>query len=803
MNSVLPTLRWAFRSWLRAPFLAATAVATLALGVGVSTAVYSMVSGALLNVAPWTGADRAIVLEPRRLAESPNGLPTALAVYRDWADQSRAFEGLAALQFAAFNLTDGDDGGIAVPGRRVSANSFQLLGVAVQLGRGFVAADGEVGAPPVTVLSHGLWERRYAADPAIIGKTIEVDSTPTTVVGILRAKEFFFTPGDEMVMPLVMDPANTSRTERSLLVVGVLEPGVELEQARNDMALVADRLAAQYPATDAGVSVEVSWLSDRFAGGDRARTSLILLLYSVLFVLLIVCANVANLLLTRSAARVKEMATRAAVGASRVQLGLQLLVESAVLALLSFPLAMLFASLVRDFFLGSVPPYMGWMALVLRLDGPVITFAVVTSLATVLLVGLVPALQASRVDLQRVLKEGGGRGASSARPWVRQALAVAQLGLAISLLSVSWLMIESFERTQARDPGFAVERVLVSGIQLPEARYPTDESWREFERRLLVELERVPGAEGVASVDFPPYGFPGPRASFSIDGQVSASDREQPSGLLHTVSPDYVRTLGLELRRGRDLSAADDAAAVPVALVNLTLADRYFPEGRVLGERISVGGVSREIVGVISDYPNRSLRDPTDPLILIPSAQRAHRNLGVVLRTRDEPLSLAPGVRAAFRTLDAQLPVPETMAMAQRMDDQLWAARLVGNVMWILSQVALLLAAMGVYAVISYATAQRSQEFAIRAALGAEPGQVALLVLRQATWLACFGILLALGLSLLLAPLLERILYTGTGWSMTQFGLVAGVLTSVALVAAGAPAWRAMRADPMHALRAE
>jgi len=364
-------------------------------------------------------------------------------------------------------------------------------------------------------------------------------------------------------------------------------------------------------------------------------------------------------------------------------------------------------------------------------------------------------------------------------------------------------MVESLQRVQARDPGFDVERVLVTGMQLPEARYPTREHWRDFEQRVLAELSRVPGADAVASVDFPPYGFPGPRMGFEIEGRVIQADEALPSGLLHTVSSGYLSTLGLRLRAGRDFAPSDEATSVPVALVNRTLAERYFEETDVVGRRIEVAGTWREIVGLIDDYPNRSLRDPIEPQVFIPSTQNPRQGFGLVVHTQREPLALAGDVRSALRQVDAELPMPDVTAMDQRMSDQLWGPRLVQSVMWSLSQVALLLAAMGVYAVISYGTSLRAQEFAIRAALGAEPVQVARLVLRQAAYLSLFGVLVALCLSAALTPLLGRLLYSDAGWSVVQFGGIASVLVLVALSAAGHPAWRAMRSDPMYALRAE
>jgi putative ABC transport system permease protein len=802
VSGLLRQIRLAGRTWLRTPLVAATAIGTLALGVGVTTAVFSVVSGVVMNAVPWSDPDRLVLVQSKRLRQSSDPQPTSRAEFLDWEAQAESFDGLIAAEFAVTSITDGDDDGLIVDGQRVTANSIALLDVGLLHGRPFSPRDVEADAPPVAILSHGLWERRYGSDPSLVGRTIEIDDLPVTVVGVLRSDQFFTGPGTQVLRPLRIVPGE-SRTERTLFVLGLLAPGATRERAQNDLTLIAQRLEQQYPESQSGWTVDVRPVSELLGGNERTRRGLGVMLAAVVFVLLIVCANVANLLLARSASRGKEMATRSAVGASRGQIMLQLLLESAWLAALALPLGLLIGRGVLELFLGLVPSTVTWMDQILRFDRPVLLFALGASAATVVIFGLMPALQASRVDLQRALKEGGGRGATAARPWVRQVLAITQLGLAIALLSTAALMVESFNALQARDPGIDTEKLLVSGVSLPASRYPTPAHWREFQESLLRSLEEAPGIESVGTVNFPPFGYPGERIAFSLEGRPLLPDAEIPTALYGNASPEYFRTLGLEVLSGRGIVSEDRDGGVPVTVINAALAQRYFPDESPLGRRIVIRETSREIVGVVSDFHNVGLRDPPIPHVFVPFAQDPWPTLGIVLRSQSDPSALAPAVRTALRQLDAALPFPGFFAMAQRIENQIWTARFVQRVMLLMGVVALLLAALGVYAVISYSTAQRSQEFAIRAALGAEPRGMATLVLRQASMLALGGTLLAFGITSLLRPLLAGLLYNGKSWDPLVFVGIAIALAAVALIAAAQPALRATQTDPMDALRAE
>jgi putative ABC transport system permease protein len=802
MKGLWLQLRVAGRTWLRTPLVAATAVGTLALGIGVTTAVFSVASGVILNVIPWSDPSRLLFLESLRPRQSEQTQGVPRAVFLDWQSQAQSFAGLAAWEFSLTNLTDGDDDGLVVEGQLVTADSLTLFGVGLELGRPFARSDAEPGADPVAILSHGLWERRYGADPALVGRAIEIDGSPVTVVGVLREDQYYPGPFSEVLRPMRLVPGESSRTDRTLAVMGLLKPGVSRVQAQGELDVIARRLEQQYPETDAGWSIVATPASRAFAGA-RTYGSVIVLMAAVVFVLLIVCANIANLLLARSAARGKEIATRSAVGASRAQIVGQLLLESAWIAALALPLALLIGRGMLELFLGLIPATINWMDQILRFDQPVVLFALGACALTMLVFGLVPALQSSRVDLQRALKEGGGRGATASRPWVRQLLAVAQLGLAIALLSTAALIVDSFNQLQARDPGIDVDELLVSNVQLPASRYPGAAQWRQFQADLVRSLEGAPGVEAIGTVNFPPFGFPGARIPFSVEGQPLQAEDEVPSALYGNVSPDYFRALGLELQRGRGIEADDREGGVPVAVISATLARRHFASESPLGRRIVVAGTSREIVGVVSDFQNLGLREPPFPHVFVPFEQAPGSAIGIVVRTKSQPAALASSLRTALRQIDAALPFPGFAPMTQRMENQVWTVRFLEQLMLSLGGVALLLAALGVYAVISYSTAQRSHEFAIRAALGAEPRGMAALVLSQASWLALGGTLLAFVLTWLLRPLLQGLLYTGKSWDPLAFAGIALGLGVVALFASAQPALRATQADPMDALRAE
>jgi putative ABC transport system permease protein len=788
----------AHRAWVEAPLLSAVAIGTLAVGVGVTTAVYSVVSGVLLNLLPWPERERTVVLDSVRPLQGSEARNSTAGQLLDWREQADSFQGIVASRYGRASLTDLDESE-SVVGPQVSVEALSLLGVRPLLGRTFEPADALPDASLVVMLSQGLWERRYGGNPGIVGGLIEIEGLPATVVGVLRREQFFPGPWAELLMPLKLPPGGASRTERDLDVFAVLRAGVAVQQAQAQMSLISERLARQYPETDAGWTVRVRMLADALPGGARLRAALVVGMAAVGLVLGIACANVANLLLARANARQKEVATRCAVGASRGQIIVQLLSESSVLGLLSLPIALFVGWGTLQFFLTLVPPTIPWVQHIFRFDQPVLLFACGASAVTIALFGIVPALHAARVDLQRVFNESGGRGSSGASTWVRSTLAVLQIGLAISLLATAAVLVRSFNALQARDSGVDAGKVLATSVELPSARYSTPAQWLEVQREVLEEV-RAPSASAVGITSSLPFGIPGERQPLSIESWPA--EKEQPSALWASVSSDYFLALGLAVLDGRPLGPEDRPEGVATAWVNQTLARRYFGSERdALGRRIDFLGRDREIVGVVSDYRNVGMREPPAPQVFVPFAQEPSPSIGLVVSTEGVPGTLASTVRRALREIDADLPLANLLTMEQRIEDDIWGSRFLQRVMVFMSAVALLIAAFGVYAVVNYTTVQYEREFAIRMALGATPLRIALEVLRQLGWLVALGSAVALLLTLALRPVLQGIVYNDSTWSLATFLLITGLLASAALVAAVPPTLRAMSVDPMNVLR--
>ncbi len=791
--------RVAHRTWAQAPLLTLIAVGTLAVGVGVTTAVYSVVSGVLLNLLPWPERQRTVVLDSLRPLQGSEGQNSTAGQLLDWRGQADSFEGIVASRYGVASLTDLDQSE-SVVGPQVSAEALSLLGVRPLLGRTFEPADALPDASLVVVLSQGLWERRYDADPGIVGRSIEIGGLPATVVGVLQREQFFPGPWAELLMPLKVPPGGASRAERDLEVFAVLRSGVGLRQAQAQMSLISERLARQYPETDAGWTVRVRLLADALPGGARLRAALAVGMGAVGLVLGIACANVANLLLARANARQKEVATRCAVGASRGQIIVQLLSESSVLGLLALPIALLVGWATLQFFLTLVPPTIPWVQHIFRFDAPVLLFACGASAVTIALFGIVPALHAARVDLQRVFSETGGRGSSGASTWVRSTLGVLQIGLAISLLATAAVLVRSFNALQARDSGVDAEKILATSLQLPSSRYSTPAQWLEFQREVL-EGVRTPSTSAVGITSSLPFGAPGRRQPLSIESWP-ATEKEEPSALWASVSRDYFLALGLAVLDGRPLGPEDRADGVATAWVNQTLAKRYFGgELDAVGRRIELLGRSREIVGVVSDYRNIGMREPPAPQVFVPFDQEPSPSIGLVVRTEGAFGTLASTVRRALREIDADLPLAQMLTMEQRIENDIWGSRFLQRVMVFMSAVALLIAAFGVYAVVNYTTVQYEREFAIRMALGAAPLRIALGVLRQLGWLVSLGSAVGLLLTLALRPVLQGIVYNDSTWSLATFLLITGLLGSAALAAAVPPTARAMAVDPINVLR--
>ncbi len=807
MSALLRDVRFGLQALIRSPGFTLVSVVTLALGIGMTSAQFSIVSGTLLNSLPWKDPETLVaILEHHRLSpDNPRGV--ASSKYIEWREQVRSFTELGAAHMGGVNLTDGNQLD-HVESAHVTPSAFRVAGTRPLVGRNLIDADAAPDAPPVAILTEGLWKRRYASDPAIIGGTIEIDDVPVTVVGVQAAAQWFPWPWIQIITPLRLDPAKISRTDHQLTVYGRLSDGATMKQAQAEMDVISAAMAQQYPETDRDWGSQVVLLRDQIVEGPT-RTGIWIMMGAVGFVLLIACANVANLLLARAASRQKEMAIRSALGATRPQIVLQLLTEAAMRALLALPFALLMTNWTIQGLLSQVPPSVTYMEQFFRFDPPVWIFCAVITLSTVVFFGLAPALHASGPDLNTSLKEGGERGSSYGRQRLRFGLVVGQIALALALLVSSGLMIESFMNLQTADPGFETKNLVVTQLNLPEARYTEPDHHRAFQRDVMQRIGRLPGVVDVGTTQNAPFGFGGRGVEFRVRGGAQPTEAEIPLANWTNVSPNYHLLMGILLVRGRALERGDSEGGPPVIVINETLARRYFADENPIGEylifKLDPDGdeIEHEIAGVARDITNWGFNEEKWPRIYAPFVQAPTAFMNVVVRTRGAPLEAVPALRAEFASIDPSLALFQFESMTDRMQRSKWQQRLFAVLMIALGMLALVLASVGVYGVVSYSTAHRTREFGIRSALGAAPSGIAGLVLREALVLAGLGLALGALLGAGMARLLQAMLYEISPWRPFTFITVALLLAAVALVASAVPARRATRVDPMIALRVE
>lgn len=813
MRSLFRDLGFGFRVLLGARGFAAVAIVTLALGVGASSAIFSVVNGVLLNGLPWAHPESIVSFEVHKLKKDSRPRSCTPAQLHDWKAQLQSFSDLAALRWEQAYLTDRDEPYLAIA-PRVSANALTLAGVIPLLGRGFEPGDGVAGARPVALIGERLWNQRYGGDRGLIGREIKVNGEPTTVIGVMAAARWFPWPQSELVLPLSLDDQAPSRSDDRLGVIGRLKPGVSLQQAQTEIDVVMPRLAQQYPTTDADLSVLLQLTRERLVGAS-GRSGVFLLMGAVGFVLLIVCANLANLLLARATARTKEIATRAAIGASRGQIVRQLLAECAAIGLLALPLSLLVTRVCLDYFVSLAPSTVTYLDQMFRFDRAVFGFALAITAATIVLFGSWPALKASNVDLNTSLKEGGDRGGTAAGSQrLRLALVVFQLGLALSLLVSASLFIQAFAKVSHHDAGFRLEGAIAAAFVLPDARYGNADKLLGFQHELETVLAGLPGNARAAIASDAPLDWGGPFRDFQIMGRETSGREEEPRARWSSVSVGYFSVLGLPVLSGRGFTNGDRSGGQPVAVISRSLADKFFAGQSPIGQRLKLppldgfGAVSdgvREIIGVVADVTTFNGLQPPEaqPRIYEPELQQPTNQFQVVVRADSDALTAGADMRRRIEHIDAQLGAGRVESMETRFDRQLWQGRFFYKLMAILGMLALILAAIGVYGVVSYSTARRTREFGIRTALGAEPGQIASLVLRKSLVLAASGLSLGVALSLLIGGALQKLLYDVSPRDPATLAGVSAVLLIVTLLASLVPTLRATRANPMQSLRTE
>ncbi len=813
METLWQDLKYGARQLLRNPGFTSVAVLTLALGIGANSAIFSIVHAVLLRDLPFREPDRLVWVWSVR--PDRNDAPFTLPEYIDYRDQTRTLDQLAAIATWNASLTGHGDAE-RFQGMRVSANAYQLLGIGAALGRTLVPADDDPGAPRVVVLSHALWQRRFGADPGLIGQKLILNGDSYEIVGVLPPASPPLLPGAELASPLSpeTDPWRHVRTSVNFLrFVGRLKPGVSLEQAEAELTSICVRLREQFPVEYARKqAVRLDLLHEQMTG--QYRLALMVLLGAVALVLLIAAANLASLLLVRATVRLPEFAIRAALGASRLRLARQLLTESLMLVGLGSLLGALLAFWGMDLLVRLSPPDLPRLAEV-GINVSVLTYTLVLSTVVGVVFGLASIGGALRASLSDELKgEGRGSQPSFRRQRPRRFLVAAEIAMAVVLLTSAGLLIKSLLHVQRMEPGFNAENVLVARLAFPKAKYDTLEAFTNFAEQLERRLTSLPGAEGAGSVSHVPLSSAISRVPFSIEGRPLLRE-EIPLAEFRVITPEYRRVMQIPLVQGRDFSEQDNARAPAVALINQTLAAKFFPNENPLGARLLIddndtGPRPVEVVGVIGEVKQSSLESqPTHDIYI--ALHQTHKD-GLpwlrndqfwVMRTSGDPLALAESFRRELRGLDPDVPASDLRSMEQYLASSLATRRFNLRLMVAFAASALVLAFLGVYGVVAYSVSQRSREIGLRLALGARRADIYKLILVQGLRLMLVGLAVGLAGTLASTRLLSGLLFGVTPTDPETLVGVPLLLAGATLLACYIPARRAARVDPMVALRYE
>jgi putative ABC transport system permease protein len=803
MQTLLQDLRYGLRMLAKKPGFTVVAVFTLALGIGANSAIFSVVNGVLLRPMALEEPDRLVKIWETFL---PGGQGTAsVPNLKDWREQNTVFNGIAAYTFSSLNL-GGQDSPERLSGATVSANFFDVVGVRPRLGRAFQAGEDEAGRSHVALLSHRLWQRAFGGDAGVVGKDVSLNGESYTVIGVMPPDFRFPSRLTEVWVPLVIptDQVN-NRGNHWMFTLARLKPDVGFEQAREQMVTIAKRLERQYPDSQAGRSVFLIPLQEETVQG--IRPALRALMFAVGFVLLIACANVANLLLARATSRRREIAVRTALGAGRLRLVRQLLTESLLLAAAGGALGLALAKWGVGALLVLAENFLP-RANEVGLDWRVVTFTAALSLLTGVFFGLIPALQISRVDLQSELKEGAGAGGGAQTNWMRSALVVLEVAATLALLIGAGLLIKSFIRLYETDLGFKAENVLTMSLALPEAKYPDAQAAAAFHQKLIDRVASLPGARSAGVINYLPLQQWGFNGGIAIEGQGPYEPGRGPLAEFRAISPDYFRTLGVPLISGRSFTVQDQGNSAPVVIVNQTLARRFLPGQDPIGKRIrSVGDDWRIVVGVVGDVRQSGVTQVARAEVFVPVTQAIWTSLtqtmSLAVRADAEPESLISAVRNALREIDPAQPVFNVKTMEAVVADSVSDRRLNMLLLGMFAGVALTLAVIGIYSVMSYTVSQSAREIGVRMALGARPMDVWKLVVGQGMGLTLVGVGLGVAGAFGLTRSMATLLYGVTATDPLTFAAVTALLIIVALLACYVPARRATKVDPMVALRNE
>jgi predicted permease len=805
MDSSWKDLRFAVRVLWKSPGFTGIALLALVLGIGANTAIFSVVNAVLLRPMPFQDPDRLVVVWETSPRTKKNNVANPQN-FADWQARNRSFEAMAG--YVPFQLSmsiTGEGAPEEVPGNYITREFFPILGVQPAIGRNFRAEEDVRGDDNVALISDGLWRRRYGADGNIVGKRLIVRGSPTTVVGVLPSS-FRFPEVKADVWMLTHIDGQGQRRGRYLATIARLKPGVTLMQAQADMKIIAAQLANENPVFDTNWGAAVVPMSEQFTG--NLRTPLLVLLGAVGLVLLIACANVANLMLMRSSARHREMAIRTSLGATRGRIVRLLLVESMLLGIAGGVLGLLFAVWAKDLLLAMLPESMS-VAKVnsVTIDHNVLAFTVILSLGTGLLFGLLPALRASRPDLSDTLKEGGRAvSASLRRNQMRAALVTGEMAVALMLLIGAGLLMQSFVRLQNVTPGFQPDRILSMHIGLSSSRYSNERQSAAGLDEIVRRIEQVPGASSVGSIQFPPLGGLLPATGYWVIGRPTPKPSDAPVTGVSIVSPGYFSTMSIPLMQGRLFTARDREGSPQVTLISQALARQQFPNMNPIGQRLFVQWgreTPYEIVGVVGDVKHDGLDQEARPTVYFPNAQEPQNVATLMIRTGENPMKMAPVIEQVIHAYDKDQAVSDIQPLDVFLTKSVARPRFQSVLLSSFAGLALLLAAIGIFGVMSYSVAQRTHEIGIRVALGAQRDQVLRLVVGQGLFLALIGTAAGLVGAFALTRYLRTLLFNVSPTDWVTFTVVPVILCAVALAASYFPARRAMQVDPMQALRYE
>jgi putative ABC transport system permease protein len=802
-------LAYAWRTLVKSPLFALVAIVTIALGIGANTAMFSVVHGILLAPLPYPEPQRLVELQSIR-----RGIPDAssLADIVDWRASATSFSAMAAMSGETVNLTSAGGEPERVIGLRVTSSFFTLLGAPMLLGRSLADGNDTPSAERAVVIKESLWRRRFGAERSVLGTVISLNGEPHTIVGVIADRIAY--PSDYTIWyPLALTEQNSgdrARGSRGEQAIARLRPGVTIAAAQREMDAIASRIATEHPNDNTGIGIHVADLATTITGD--LRRPLLVLLGAVAFVLLIACANVANLLLVRASRREGEMAVRTALGAGRGRLIRQLVTESVLLSVIGAAAGLVLARWGVHGLTALAPGALAAPLATVHIDGTVLAFTAAVAILTGVAFGLLPAIQLRPAELTLSLRQGG-RGIRSGRAAsrTRDAIIVAEVALAVLLLAGAGLLLRSFQQLLRVEPGFRPEHVVTFNIALPDARYPEQVDARRFADALQERMRRLPGAEAIGLVSFAPMVAPsGVMAiAMSIEGRLAPRPGEGFAAEIRIASPDYFRTVGIPLVQGRSFATADREGSARVAIVNQEFVRTFFPDGRALGQRIKLewsrDGVMQggEIVGVVGDVKEFGPAEPARPFLFMPYEQVPYDRISVVVRSRAPASTVIAAAKAQVRAMDPDLPTYNARTFEQAIARMTARPRFYAVLLALFAGVALVLAGIGLYGVISYVVGQRTHEIGLRIALGAQRSRVQRMVVGRGLGLAGAGVALGLIAAAALTRVMASLLFGVAPIDPITFGSVAVLILGVAAVAAFAPARRAARVDPLVAMRAD